>query len=698
MAGLIRRFLNSRWAVLFWVAFFGLAVASAVAATPESYRLAVDNVDATFSPADAESIKRSLDQIGLSTRFIAIAEAAFLVISFAGSLVLGWLLVRFRPRNGFAYLLALSFAAQSAAIYPPSIDDIFPDRPGWALLVRLFTIFGISMLFNTAFLFPTGRLVPRWTIVPACYAVFGVTSLAFFPERWSDSSAWRVIDGISTIAFVIVIIYSAVFRYRRVSTFEQRQQTKWVVFGLLFGLPGFFAGDAMMRNIGPGTLGILCLLGFVFLMPIFNLAIPVTVAIAVLRKRLFEIDVLLNRTLVWLVLTVVVISTYIGIVIGIGSLIGSDRNLLLSLLATGLVAVAFQPVRERVQRAADRLLYGDRDDPYRVLARLGQRIEASVTQDELLPSIVRTAADALRLPYAALFLHDADGMRLVAVSGVEASGTLDLPLVYQGAAIGTLAVAPRGPGEQFGAADRRLLEDLARQVGVAAHAVMLTEELQRSRERIVTAREEERRRLRRDLHDGLGAQLAALAIQTSVIRSLITRDPVAADAAVSELRAELKTAITDIRRLVHGLRPPALDELGLAGALTQRIERFGAGDIESSSTSLAIRFDIPESLPALPAAVEVAVFRIVEEALTNVARHANARRVDVEISVDARELSVSIADDGEGMQPERDAGVGMYSMRERAEELGGAFAFGGIEPHGLRVQASFPRSIFKDAT
>lgn len=696
--GLIRRFLDSHWAVLFWIAFLGLAVASAVAAAPESYHLAVDNVDAGFSTADAESIKRSLDQIGLSTRFIAVSEAVFLVISFIGSGVLGWLLVRFTPRNGFAYLLALSFAAQSAAIYPPSIDNVFPDRPAWALLARLFTVFGISMLFNTAFLFPTGRFVPRWTIVPACYAVFGVASLAFFPERWTDSTLWRAIDSISTLVFVGSVVYSVVHRYRRVSTFEQRQQTKWVVFGLLFGLPGFFAGDAMMRNIGPGTLGILCLLGFVFLMPIFNLAIPVTVAIAVLRKRLFEIDVLLNRTLVWLVLTIAVVATYIGIVVGIGSLLGSDRNLLLSLLATGVVAVGFQLVRERVQRAADRLLYGERDDPYRVLARLGQRIEASVSQEELLPSIVRTAAEALRLPYAALFLQHADGSRLVAVSGVESSGALELPLVYQGKAIGTLAVAPRGPGEQFGTADRRLLEDLARQVGVAAHAVMLTEELQHSRERIVTAREEERRRLRRDLHDGLGAQLAALAIQTSVIRSLITRDPAQADTAVAELRDELRTAITDIRRLVHGLRPPALDELGLGGALSQRVERFATGGVEGSSAGLTIRFDAPESLPLLPAAVEVAIFRIVEEALTNVSRHANATRVDIAISVDGETLHLSITDDGEGIQPGRSAGVGMYSMSERAEELGGTMTFADVKPYGLRVLAAFPLPKAEDAT
>jgi signal transduction histidine kinase len=696
--GLRRRFLNSNWAVVAWMAFFALAVATAVAATPESFRQIVDNVDPSLSAADVESMKRSLEQVGLSTRFLALVETGFLIISFVGSGVLGWLLVRSTPRNAFAYLLAYSFAAQSAAIYPPSIDDVFPDRPIWALTVRLLTVFGISMLFTTAFLFPTGRFVPRWTAGGAVYAVFGVASLAFFPDAWSDSTISGVVDPVSTVVFVIAIVYSVIYRYRRVSSFEQRQQTKWVVLGLFIGLPGFFAGDAMMRNIGPGVGGVLCLLGFVFLMPIFNLAIPVSIAIAVLRRGLFEIDLLLNRTLVWLSLTALVVALYIGIVLGFGSLVGSDRNLVLSLLATGIVAVAFQPVRERVQQAANRLLYGERDDPYRVLTRLGQRIEASISYDDLLPSIVRTAAEALRLPYAALFLQHADGLRLAAVAGAEVAGAYDLPLHYQGRPIGTLIVAPRGPGEQFGSADRQLLENLARQVSIAAHAVLLTAELQRSRERIVTAREEERRRLRRDLHDGLGSQLAALAIQTSAIRSLIVRDPAQADAAVIEIRDELKSAISDIRRLVHGLRPPAIDELGLVGALAQRAQRFAAGDFDGTPSRTAVVVSAPDDLPPLPAAVEVAIFRIVEEALTNVVRHAGASRVDVEIAVDRRALRLSVTDDGIGMPSGREAGVGMSSMRERAEELGGILHASNVDHHGFRVLATFPIFTTEEAT
>ena len=222
------------------------------------------------------------------------------------------------------------------------------------------------------------------------------------------------------------------------------------------------------------------------------------------------------------------------------------------------------------------LLYGERDDPYAVLSRLGRQLESTLASEEILPAIVQTMTEALRLPYAAIVLEGSVSQP-AAVAGSPVAGALRLPLVYGAEPVGELVVAPRSPGESFGAADCRLLADLARQIGVAAHAVRLTADLQRSRERLVAAREEERRRLRRDLHDGLGSQLAALAMQATALRATIERDPTAAAEAAAELRAELRAAVADIRRLVHGLRPPALDELGLAGALRERVTRYGAG-------------------------------------------------------------------------------------------------------------------------
>jgi signal transduction histidine kinase len=320
----------------------------------------------------------------------------------------------------------------------------------------------------------------------------------------------------------------------------------------------------------------------------------------------------------------------------------------------------------------NRFLFGERDDPYAVLARLGHHIEDSLSAADLLPQIVRTTAEALRLPYVALFLDQADGPTLVASSGVAPASTLRLPLIYQGQSVGALEVATRAPGEVFSGADRRLLEDLARQVGVAARTVSLATDLQHSRERIVTSREEERRRLRRDLHDGLGAQLAALIMQAGAARSLVRSDPGKAEREMADLRAELRSAVVDVRRLVLGLRPPALDELGLIGALRARLDRLDWSGGDSDVPPLQVRFDAEEPLPPLSAAVEVAAFRIVEEAVTNVVRHARASSVTVMLRRGPNSLVIIVEDDGAGFPASvESSGVGLQSMRERAMELGG---------------------------
>jgi signal transduction histidine kinase len=215
--------------------------------------------------------------------------------------------------------------------------------------------------------------------------------------------------------------------------------------------------------------------------------------------------------------------------------------------------------------------------------------------------------------------------------------------------------------------------------------VRRTTDLQRSRERLVAAREEERRRLRRDLHDGLGAQLAGLNVQTGTLRRLIGRDPAAADELVVELRDELRGAITDIRRLVYDLRPPALDDLGLIAALHQLAERYGA-----EGEQLRVSVEAPEDLPHLPAAVEVAVYRIAQEALTNVVRHAQAEECVVRLAVKEDVVVLDISDAGVGIPAERTAGVGLSSMYERAAELGGRCVVESVPKGGTQVLVRLP--------
>jgi signal transduction histidine kinase len=425
------------------------------------------------------------------------------------------------------------------------------------------------------------------------------------------------------------------------------------------------------------------------LLPVFIL---LSIGIAILRYRLWDIDIIINRTLVYGVLTVSVVAFYVLVVVGLGALFQAQGNLGIALLATGLVAVLFQPLRGRLQRAVNRLMYGERDDPYRVLTRLGSRLEATLALEAVLPTIVETVAMALKLPYVAITLKEEDTFLPAVSFGVlkEGEGLIRLPLVAQHELVGELVLAPRAPGDAFTPADQRLLEDLSRQIGVAVYAVRLTADLKRltvdlqhSRERLVTAREEERRRLRRDLHDGLGPQLASLTLKLETARNRLAHDPLA-QTLLSDLTTRTQVTVADIRRLVYALRPPVLDELGLVSALGELTLQH--------SDQVAMRLDAPAGMPELPAAVEVAVYRIAQEALTNVVRHAAARRCDLQLTLDEPEglLSLSIQDDGSGLPQSRSVGVGLVSMRERAEELGGMWTIEQIESGGTRILARLP--------
>jgi signal transduction histidine kinase len=417
-------------------------------------------------------------------------------------------------------------------------------------------------------------------------------------------------------------------------------------------------------------------------------ALPIAIGLAILRYRLWDIDLIINRTLVYGALTACVVGLYVLIVGGLGALFQTSGNLLISLFATAVVAVLFAPLRDRLQRGVNRLLYGQRDDPYAVLSRLGQRLEATLAPDAVLPAIVATIKEALKLPYTAIAL-DQEGQSIeVAAVGTPTPNPLCLPLSYQGETIGQLILAPRAPGETFTPVERLLLDDLAHQAGVAVAAVRLTADLQRSREGLVSAREEERRRLRRDLHDGLGPALAAHTLKVGSARALLSRNPAAADSLLAELEGDIQTALADIRRLVYNLRPPSLDELGLIGAIRETTARYSAR--ENGVGPLQIVIEAPERLPALPAAVEVAAYRIVQKALTNVVRHAQAKSCHVQLSLGEESLGLEIRDDGVGLPPERQAGIGLTSMRERAQELGGTCQVETGPSGGVRVLARLP--------
>jgi two-component system, NarL family, sensor kinase len=410
------------------------------------------------------------------------------------------------------------------------------------------------------------------------------------------------------------------------------------------------------------------------------LPVPVAVAAAVLRYRLFEVEVFLRRSLVYGALAVVLGLMYLGAAVAFGRVLGTPTEIG-PLLAGAVVVVLVLALRERLRRVVMHLIFGDRDDPYEVVRQLGQRLEATASADSVLRSVVETLAQALRLAYVAVELTGVE--RLTASHGQPSGQPLTIPLTHRGEEVGRLVLDTGPVREPFGPDDRRLLDGLARQVGMTAHNLLLTARLQRSLERVVTAREEERRRLRRDIHDGLGPVLASGGMRLEMARALLRTDPEAAQDVLAELGNTQRQALVDLRRLVEGLRPPVLDQLGLVGAVRERADRF------TGERNLVVTVDAATDLEPLPAAVEVAAYHIVSEALTNVVRHASARACTVRMWRDGA-LRLDIRDDGSGLPDGYRAGMGLHSIRERAAELGGEASAVREATGGTTIRARLP--------
>jgi signal transduction histidine kinase len=412
------------------------------------------------------------------------------------------------------------------------------------------------------------------------------------------------------------------------------------------------------------------------------LLVPAAMTLAVLRFGLYNLDRVINRTFVWLIMTFLVIVTFVAIVTVLRDLVFRLDTSSASLVATGLVAVAFQPARERVQRAVNHLLYGERDEPYRVVARLGELAGRIAEQHDVLPRLTETIARSLQVPYVAIEEDGGPaGTWLVAEAGTPTFAAPEkFDMVAHGEHVGRLIVAPRSAGAHFAAPERRLLSDVALHAAIAVEATRLVRDLRHSRERLVVAREEERRRLRRDLHDGLGPTIAGMAVQVHSARNLLTGPGGVADR-LETLAGDLRTCMTEVRRLIDELRPFALDG-GLGSALAAECGKF-------SGPTFEVTLHLPDDLGGLPGPVEVAAYRIFCEALSNVIRHAGASSCTVVVDKQ-RDLVLEIVDDGVGTDGWATGGVGLSSMRERAEDLGGTFEVRRRDPRGTTLRVCLP--------
>ena len=501
---------------------------------------------------------------------------------------------------------------------------------------------------------------------------------------------------------MIIGLAALAYRYFRGVDTVQKQQIKWIVVGMIPLALFYFAHYLIYQtNLLAGLpwtprLTLLFELGLEPPWYVAQILFAVCIGLSVMRYHLWDIDIIINRVLVFSSLTLLTMAVYLGAVTGLSSLIRGISDPLVFFIATGFVAILFEPIRQQLQRGVNRLMYGDRDDPYAVLTRLSNTLEQSPTPEMVLPSLAATVSQALKLPYLAIHVKHNGDERVVASVGKPQAEELIFPVVFQSETIGTLHVAPRARNEEFSSADRRLIETITRQAGAVVQAARLNGELIHSRAEIVTAREEERRRLRRELHDGLGPILASQTLKMAAVRQLVRQNPGRAETMIDDVIHQNESTVSEIRRLVYGLRPPALDELGLIEAVRDLVRRGGQDDLTASG--LRIQVEGPEGgLPWLPAAVEVNAYRIALEALTNVARHASAQRCVIQFRCETpinedkeRMLLVEISDDGTGIPEAYRAGVGLRSMRERAEELGGQFGVQTARPHGTLIRAWLP--------
>jgi signal transduction histidine kinase len=623
-------------------------------------------------------------EYGLSSQFavtFALASELLLAVLCVG---IAAVIVRHRSDDWMALFSALWMIVLLTGLSLPVValaNSLFSGSyPYW---MDAWIAFGFGLLILFFYLFPAGRFASNLTL--GLTLVLGLwLTLGLFERSLLIWYLPRVLYISAAVFWITTGVVALIHRYQIGDSF-QRQQIRWIVWGAIASVVG------LMLQILPTVFNLNATARVIhdfLLYPLGQLlkaCLPLSIAFAILRYRLWNIELILNRVLVYGSLSVLTMLGYLGAIFVLHVVFTGLSNPVISFLAAGTVAILFEPLRQRLQRAVNRWMYGERDDPYAVLSRLVGTLERTPSTNEVLPAIAETIGHSLKIPYVAIWLDQDGEEKLVASSGSETTDLVSFPLTYQGETIGRLEVARRSPNEQFSEADYRLIENIAQQAGAAAQTVRLNAELIRSRAQIVNEREDERLRIRRDLHDELGPMLAAQGLKLSAARQVIRTKPEKAESLVDEVIQQSRQTVADVRRLVHGLRPPVLDQLGLIDAVRDLARNHGG--------SPALEIVAPSAgLPHLPAAVEVNAYRILLEAWNNAVRHAHASRCLVKFLVEENMLAISIQDDGTGMPKEYRAGVGLRSMRARAEEIGGHLSVDEVQPHGTRITARLPLS------
>jgi signal transduction histidine kinase len=547
-------------------------------------------------------------------------------------------------------------------------------------------------------LYPTGRLIEgRWRTVAivalglSCAlpvalvlvpdevvygdelsaAIRGLLPSLSVPLAPATATALLPVAQVLTLSAMPLSAAVVFARHNRASGVE-RTQLRWLLWAAMVCL---VAGGAMLLDVG-GPIGFAALL-------VALGATSASVVIGVVRPDLGDIDALVGGTLVYAGIAAGVVVLDIVALAAVSNLLGDrlgEREVALIVLV--LAVAAYGPLRSWLTSVVRRRVLGRRGERYEVVSALAEQLEESGALDEQLPALAAAIAEAFRLSFVRVEVLGPGGAGLSATHGTEPPTTQSFPIGYRGQRIGSVVLPEGGFRTMLSRRDQGLLVDVVRQAAIAVRSSALARELQESREQLVLAREEDRRRIRRDLHDGLGPVLGGVAMRLDAAGNAVDTDPETSRRLILQSRADITEALADVRRLVHGLRPPALDDLGLLAAVRQQVEW-------ASSSSLDIAVEADE-LAGLPAAVEVAAYRIISEGLTNVTRHAEATTCTVRLAVEGRDLAVEVTDDGRGIGPDVVAGVGLRSLRERVEELGGHYEVVCPTEGGTRVRAWLP--------
>jgi len=639
--------------------------------------------------------------------------SVFPILAFA---TVGALVAWYQPRNLVGWLLiATAFAATfliSPKLYAGLAIDLgwkWLPAPDWIYWIGQFSWIAVFQLFLVLLplYYPDGRLPGRrWRVLLWASAltvlIAFVTALdpASAPTGVANPMGIRALAGVSNLLFLpflfvflgtsLAAVLSLVMRYRRGST-QDRHQLKWLMAAAALLLLAFAVQVTVPAFQND------------FLIPLVAPALPIAVGIAILRYRLYDIDFIINKALVYGGLAAVITGVYILIVINIGALIGGSQRLWLSLLSTAVIALAFQPLRQRAQRLANRLVYGRRATPYETLSQFSEHLSETYSHEDILDRMSRILAQGTGAERAEVWVRS--GPRLVLASASPPStepvtpvamqnGTLPpmprdtvVPVSHQGELLGALAVDKKR-GENLNNVEQKLISDLAGQAGLVLKNVGLNRELlarlddlRASRQRLVTAQDEERRRLERNLHDGAQQHLVALKIKVGLAEAAAEPESKARPI-LAQLKHDADEALDNLRELARGIYPPLLASDGLQAALASHVRRL--------AIPVNLRVD---DVRRQPREVEGAVYFCCLEALQNVVKSAQASAVDLRISAENSMLTFRVEDDGKGFDPGTvTRGSGLQNMRDRLEALGGSLEVRSAPGHGTTVVGKIPLS------